>query len=269
LQEGSKLAGGFETQRSEVQSLHGGDIPLPAIMNALYMGDSYLREFEAKVVSVTKGGEDKFFVVLDRTAFYPDSGGQPHDTGKFVKDGVEYQVIYVGKFSGKISHEVSKEGLKEGDVTRGIIDWDRRYTLMRMHTAAHIISEVFHKDSGALITGNQLGLDKSRIDFSLENFDREKMSEYFAKANEIVEKDLKIKAYFLPREEAMKIENVTKLANALPPKIKELRIVEIGDFDMQADGGTHVKSTKEIGKIEFLKAENKGKNNRRVYFKIS
>jgi Ser-tRNA(Ala) deacylase AlaX len=257
------------TQRSVVQNLHGCDIPPPAIMNALYMGDSYLREFEAKVVSVTKGGENKFFVVLDRTAFYPNSGGQPHDTGKFIKDGIEYPVVYVGKFSGKISHEVSKEGLKEGDVIKGVIDWERRYGLMRMHTAAHIISEVFHKDSGALITGNQLGLDKSRIDFSLENFDREKISDYFQKANEIVEKDLEIKMYFLPREKAMKIENITKLANALPPNIEELRIVEIGDFDIQADGGTHVKSTREIGKIKFIKAENKGKNNRRVYFRLA
>ncbi len=238
-------------------------------MNALYMDDSYIREFEAKVVSATKGGEDKFFVVLDKTAFYPDSGGQPHDTGKLVKDGVEYPVVYVGKFSGKISHEVSKEGLREGDVVKGVIDWNRRYMLMRMHTAAHIISEVFHRETGALITGNQLGLDHSRIDFSLEKFDREKMKEYFAKANEIISRDLEVRTYFLPREEAMKIENVTKLANALPPNVKELRIVEIGDFDIQADGGTHVKTTKEIGRIEFLKAENKGKNNRRVYFRLS
>ncbi len=228
-----------------------------------------MKEFEAKVVSITKGGENKFFIVLDKTAFYPNSGGQPHDTGKIVKDGIEYPVVYVGKFSGKISHEVSKEGLKEGDSIKGIIDWDRRYALMRMHTAAHIISEVFHRDSGALITGNQLDMDKSRIDFSLENFDREKMSGYFAKANEIVNKNLNVKTYFLPREEAMKIENITKLANVLPPNVKELRIVEIESFDTQADGGTHVKSTKEVGKVEFLKAENKGKNNRRVYFRVA
>lgn len=238
-------------------------------MDALYMDDSYTKEFDAKVESVTKGEEKKFFVVLDKTAFYPNAGGQPHDTGKFVKEGVEYPVVYVGKFSGKISHEVSKEGLKEGDVIKGVIDLNRRYALMRMHTAAHIISEVFHRDSGAMITGNQLDIDKSRIDFSLENFDREKMSEYFAKANEIVERDLNVKTYFLPREEAMKIENITKLANVLPPNVKELRIVEIEGFDTQADGGTHVKSTKEVGKIEFLKAENKGKNNRRVYFKVA
>jgi len=235
----------------------------------LYMEDSYLREFEARVVSVTKGGENKFFVVLDRTAFYPNSGGQPHDTGKFLKDGVEYPVVYAGKFSGKISHEVSKEGLKEGDVVKGIIDWERRYVLMRMHTAAHVISEVFHKETGALITGNQLGLEHSRIDFSLEKFDREKISELFEKANEIVKKDLKVRSYFLPREEAMKIENITKLANVLPPNVKELRIVEIEGFDIQADGGTHVRSTKEIGEVKFLKAENKGKNNRRVYYTLS
>lgn len=263
------------TQRSVVQNLlREVVLHLPLLfsnganMNALYMDDSYLKEFEAKVESVTKGGENKFFIVLDKTAFYPDSGGQPYDTGKLTKGGVEYPVVYVGKFSGNISHEVSREGLKEGDVVKGVIDWERRYALMRMHTAAHLISEVFHRDSGAFITGNQLGLDKSRIDFSLEDFDREKMSEYFAKANEIVEKDLNVKTYFLPREEAIKIENITKLANVLPPNIKDLRIVEIDGFDIQADGGTHVKSTKEIGKIEFIKAENKGKNNRRIYFKV-
>jgi len=237
-------------------------------MNALYMEDAYLKEFEARIGNVTKGGENKFFVTLDRTAFYPDSGGQPCDTGKFVKNGIEYPVVYVGKFSGKISHEVSKEGLKEGDVVKGIIDWERRYKLMRMHTAAHIICEIFHRHSGALITGNQLGTDKSRIDFSLENFDRDKMTEYFQKANEIIAKDLNIRAYFLPREEAMKMEGITKLANVLPPNVRELRIVEIEGFDMQADGGTHVKSLKEIGRINFVGAENKGKSNRRVYFTL-
>ncbi|MCD6590882.1 MAG: alanyl-tRNA editing protein [Candidatus Aenigmarchaeota archaeon] len=234
----------------------------------LYMDDCYLKEFEAKVISVTKGGENKFFVVLDQTAFYPNSGGQPHDTGKLIKNGVEYPVVYVGKFSGQISHEVSKEGLKEGDVVKGVIDWERRFKLMRMHTAAHIISAIFHKETGALITGNQLGVDHSRIDFSLETFDRERMAELFNKANEIVEKDLPVKIYYLPREEAMKIPDVVKLAKALPPNANELRIVEIEGFDVQADGGTHVKLTKEIGKIVFTKAENKGKNNRRVYFTL-
>jgi len=229
----------------------------------IYMIDCYAKEFDATITKV-----DGKFVVLDKTAFYPQGGGQPTDTGKLIKDGEEYTVVFAKKKGPDVSHEVDKEGLQIGDAVHGIIDWDKRYVLMRMHTAAHILSEVFHKETGALITGNQLNIDKSRIDFSLENFDREKINEYVAKANEIINKDLPIKIYTLPREEAMKLPSVTKLANVLPPAVKELRIVEIEGFDVQADGGTHVKSTKEVGEIEVVSAENKGKNNRRVYFKL-
>jgi len=229
----------------------------------IYMNDCYAKEFDAVVTKV-----DGKFVVLDKTAFYPQGGGQPTDTGKLVKDGEEYNVVFAKKTGKDVSHEVDKEGLKEGDKIHGIIDWDKRHVLMRMHTAAHILSEIFNKETGALITGNQLNIDKSRIDFSLENFDREKIKEYVSKANDIVQKDLPIKIYTLPREEALKIPTVTKLANVLPPAVKELRMVEIEGFDIQADGGTHVKSTKEVGEIEVLSAENKGKNNRRVYFTL-
>ena len=229
----------------------------------IYMNDCYAKEFDTTVTKV-----DGKFVVLDKTAFYPQGGGQPTDTGKLVKDGEEYKVVFAKKMGNEVSHEVDKEGLKEGDAVHCVLDWDKRHVLMRMHTAAHILSEIFNKETGALITGNQLNVNKSRIDFNLENFDREKINDYIAKANEIVQKDLPIKIYTLPREEAMKIPTVTKLANVLPPAVKELRIVEIEGFDIQADGGTHVKSTKEVGEIEAVSAENKGKNNRRVYFKL-
>ncbi|MBN2111981.1 alanyl-tRNA editing protein [Candidatus Woesearchaeota archaeon] len=233
---------------------------------ALYMADCYLKEFDAKVVSVKDGK----FVVLDKTAFYPASGGQAHDTGKLIRksDNKEFKVVYVGKFSGEISHEIEGEGLQEGDEVHGVIDWERRYKLMRMHTASHVLSGVFQKEAGALITGNQLDTDKSRIDFSLENFDREKIDEYIRKSNDIIEKDLPIKIYKVPREEAEKDPSMVKLAKGLPEGIKELRIVEIETFDRQPDGGTHVKSTKEVGKIVFLKAKNQGANNRRVYFAL-
>jgi len=231
---------------------------------ALYLEDSYLKEFEAEVKEVNQGK----FVVLDRTAFYPNGGGQPFDTGTIAKGSEEFRVIYVGKFSGQICHQVDREGLEPGDRVRCTIDWQRRYALMRHHTAAHILSGVFHNESGAKITGNQLDVAKGRIDFDLENFDREKILEYFEKANEIVKKDLPVKVYFMPREEALKMPEMVKLANILPPAIETLRIVEIVGFDRQADGGTHVKSTKEVGKIVFLKAENKGKSNRRVYFSV-
>ncbi|MAG91845.1 alanyl-tRNA editing protein AlaX [Candidatus Woesearchaeota archaeon] len=234
------------------------------MQNALYMDDSYLKEFEATVESV----KDDKFVVLDKSAFYPSGGGQPHDTGVMVCNGEEYPVVYVGKFSGKISHEVSKPGLKPGDKVQGKIDWERRYKFMRMHTASHVLTSVFNKQDGVLITGNQIDLEKTRIDYNMVDFDREKMLDYINQANEIIKKNIEIKTYYLSKEEAMKIPGVVKLAGALPPDVKQLRIVEIPDVDLQADGGTHVKQLSEIGTIEFIKAENKGKERRRVYYTL-
>jgi len=230
---------------------------------ALYLEDSYLCEFDATVKEANGR-----FIVLDQTAFYPDSGGQPHDTGKLTCNGQEYKVVFVKKISGEISHEVDKEGLNVGDKVHGILDWERRHILMRAHTASHVLAAVLYNETGAKITGNQLGLEKSRVDFNLEKFDREKLAEYFAKANEILKRDLGVKAEFMPREEAMRLPAIVKLASVLPPAIKELRIVSIGDIDKQADGGTHVRNTSEVGEIEMISAENKGKNNRRVYFRL-
>ena len=232
--------------------------------NALYMDDSYLKEFEAVVESI----KDDKFVVLDKTAFYPNGGGQPHDTGVVVYNGEDYPVVYTGKFSGQISHEVSKLGLKVGDKVIGRIDWDRRYKFMRMHTAAHLLISIFSRESNVLITGNQISEEQTRIDFNMENFDRDKIMQYIETANQIIRQDIPVKTYYLPREEAMKIAGVVKLAAALPPNVETLRIVEIPGVDVQADGGTHVKSLAEIGTIEFVKAENKGKDNRRVYYTV-
>ena len=231
---------------------------------ALYMDDGYLKEFEATVESV----KDDKYVVLDQTAFYPLSGGVAYDTGVFVKDGEEFPVIYVGKFSGQISHEVSKPGLKQGDKITGKIDWDRRYKLMRLHTAAHLVASIFHNKGGALITGGNIELEKSRIDFSLENYDRNVIDEYVKLANELIQKDAPVKVSYMKREEALKIPDMVKLANKMPPEVETLRIVEIENIDKQADGGCHVKSIKEIGALEILKLENKGKNNRRVYYTV-
>ena len=233
--------------------------------SAIYMGDSYLKEFEATVQSV----RDDKFVVLNKSAFYPQGGGQPHDTGVIICNGEEYLVVYAGKFSGTISHEVSRPGLKEGDNVVGRIDWERRYRLMRMHTAAHIIDAILFSESGALCTGNQLGLDKSRIDFSLETLDRDKIQQYVDMANGWVKKAIDLKIYTLPREEALKIPGVVKLASVMPPEVRELRIVEIPGIDLQADGGTQVKNTSEIGKISLVSVENKGKSNRRMYYTVS
>jgi misacylated tRNA(Ala) deacylase len=229
----------------------------------LYMIDSYMQDFEATVTKV----EGKI-VILDKTAFYPQGGGVPDDCGKLVFEGSTFNVRMVKKLGSDVIHELDQVGLKVGDKVHGWLDWERRYKLMRMHTAAHILSAIVNKETGALITGNNIDLDKARIDFDLETFDREKLAEYCAKANQEILKNQPITVEFMPREKALKIPAVVKLAGALPPAVKELRLVKIGDIDLQADGGPHVSNTKEVGTIEIIDTENRGKNNRRVYFKL-
>jgi len=217
------------------------------------------------VISVKDGK----YVTLDRTIFYAKGGGQPHDTGRIIRQGEVFDVVFVGKFSGEISHEVDRVGLQPGDDVLCILNWDRRYKLMRSHTAAHVLAALLNKGTGALITGNQLEENYVRFDFSLEKFDRTILEEYLVRANELFEEDIEVKWYELPREEALKIPGVVKMAEAFPPDLPVLRIVEIVGLDKQADGGTHVRNLREIGKLELVKTENKGKNNRRIYFKLS
>ncbi len=228
--------------------------------------DSYLRECNARVESVKDGK----FAVLDKTIFYPKGGGQPNDTGKIIRtsDNEEFGVVFVGKFEGVTSHEVDKEGLQAGDEVKCVLNWERRHKLMRSHTASHVLAAIMNKEAGVLITGNQLEEEKVRFDFNFEKFDRGLLESFVAKANEVLKQDVELKVYSLPKEEAFKIPGVVKLAGALPPDVKELRIVEIPGVDLQADGGTHVKKLKECGQIELIGLENKGKNNRRIYFKL-
>jgi len=234
------------------------------VTRALYLEDSYLKECDAVVTSVNEGK----YIVLDQTIFYPKGGGQPCDTGRIISGNEVYNVVYVGKFSGEISHEVDRLGLKAGDKVRCVLDWDRRYKLMRSHTAAHLFASLLCNGTGALVTGNQLETDKIRFDFSLEQFNPEILEKYVAKTNELLKKDTPVRSFELPKEEALKIPGVVKMAEAFPPDIPRLRIVELVDLDKQADGGTHVKNLKEVGQIKLLKTENKGKNNRRIYFAL-
>ena len=231
-------------------------------MKAPYLLDCYKKEFDAQVTKVKEG----VFITLDQTYFYPIGGGQPYDTGIITSNGKAYKVIFVKKEEGEIIHEISDLGIKEGDHIHGTIDWDRRYILMRYHTAAHILSEVISKATGALITGNQLETDKARIDFSLENYDKEKILEYIAQANQIIKEAHPIHWSLLQRKEAESIlgEKMTSLAKGFSEDIQEVRIVDIEGFGKEACGGTHLKNTSEVGDILFVKAENKGKNNRRI-----
>ncbi|MEM4261291.1 MAG: alanyl-tRNA editing protein AlaXM [Candidatus Woesearchaeota archaeon] len=231
-------------------------------MEPLYINDCYLREFETTVKLV-----NGLYIILDNTAFYPESGGQPSDTGKLITiDSQEFDVVFVKKTNYGISHEVNIEGLKLGEKVKGIIDWQRRYKFMRYHTAAHILSALIHNETNAEITGNQLKENEARIDFSLENFDRNLMMSYEEKANNIINRELPVKLSILTREEAFKIPSLVKLRKFLPQNIQEIRIVNIEGFDIQACGGTHVSNTKEIGKIKITDLENKGKDRKRIYF---
>lgn len=227
----------------------------------LFWEDSYIKEFDATVVSAN-GSQ----VVLDQTAFHPRGGGLVGDTGSL--SAVKVLDTTKGEGESIVHHLERPPAWSSGTPLHGMIDWDRRYRIMRMHTSAHLLSAIFHTETGALITGNQIEPDKSRIDFSLEDFDRERMLTYCSRANDAIAKNPPVKTYFLGREEALRIPGITKLASAAPPDVKELRIVEIEGFDIQADGGVHVKNLGEIGKIDALKFENKGKSNRRLYFTI-
>jgi misacylated tRNA(Ala) deacylase len=230
--------------------------------DALYMSDSYLKKWEAKVVSM----KDDKYVVLDKTAFYPEGGGQPWDEGLIIKDSEKFKVVYVGKFSGEISHELEKPGLKEGDLVSCEIDWERRYTYMRYHTACHLLSNILFRRANAKITGNQIELDKARMDFSMEDYSPEKLRSYVEESNEIINQNLPITIETMSRTAVLEEPELARLAVGLPKNLQEFRVVKIGNIDKQVDGGTHVKNLKEIGEIEMTKTVNKGKNNRRMYF---
>lgn len=232
----------------------------------LYLYDSYLREFEAEVLRVEGN-----IVTLDQTAFHPLTGGVANDTGYMVRGDGKYRVVGVrlDKATGEVIHVVDGEvKLKPGDRVRGVIDWDRRYRLMRLHTAAHLIAAVLYRDYNALITGGHVDVNRAKEDFNLERPDRRIFEDAVRKANEAVDRRLPVKIYFLTREEAMSIPGIVKLAERTPPEVKELRIVEIEGIDIQADGGPHVKNTEEIGEIKLLKIENKGRTKRRIYFTV-
>ncbi|MEK6962920.1 MAG: alanyl-tRNA editing protein AlaXM [Nanoarchaeota archaeon] len=236
---------------------------------ALYLLDCYKKEFEAKVLSV----KESKYVILDKTAFYPTGGGQPNDTGVLIRksDNKEFPVVFAGKFEGTISHEVQNgEDLKEGDEVTGKINWERRYKHMRFHTAMHLVAVIFNKETGAVTTGNQIAEDKSRVDIKLENFDREKIQNLIPKINALIAEGHPIKLSYVPREEAEKrLESFNFMEIGFDPNIKDIRIVDVEGFNAQACGGTHIANTKEIGEIRLVKMENKGKDNRRIYFELT
>ena len=230
----------------------------------LYLTDSYLREFEAHVTAV-EGNT----VVLERTAFYPGGGGQPHDLGTLVADDQEVQVTKVRKKGADVLHVLDREPPPVGSRVRSVLDWERRYGLMRIHTALHILCGVIWRDYGAQVTGGNMEPLKARMDFEFERMGRELVDEIEEKINAEVAAARPVRIAILPREKAFQIPDLirTKI-NLLPPQITEVRTVEIVGLDLQADGGTHVANTSEVGPIQIVDYKSKGRINKRLWIAL-
>ncbi len=230
----------------------------------LYLDDSYLSSFSARVVEAV--GD---VVVLDRTAFHPRGGGLVSDVGVLRFGGVEARVVEAFFMDSGVGHRVEGPLPGVGEVVEGVVDWGKRYRVMRMHTGLHVLAATMVERTGALITGNNISFDGGRVDFSLEAFDRRVIEDVVEETNRRLAEDHPVNVYYMEREKVLSTPGMVKLANRLPPDVPVLRIVEITGLDVQADGGPHVKNTREVGRVEVVKLENKGRTNRRLYFTVS
>jgi misacylated tRNA(Ala) deacylase len=233
----------------------------------LFLQDSYLKEFTAKVLEIDKVENS---LVLDRTAFYPTGGGQPCDTGIIEFSGKLSEVIKVKKLQGKIRHFINGDLPVQGSEIYGKIAWERRYQMMRTHTAMHAISAVVWRDYQAQVTGGNIEPLAGRLDFEFEKLTAEMTKEIEEKVNTEIKKGLAVSAEILPREEAEQIPDLIRTkVNLLPPDLQQIRVVKISDLDLQADGGTHVQNTSEIGTIKIVGFKSKGKINKRIKIQVT
>ncbi len=230
----------------------------------LYLKDSYLKEFEATVVGhdVEQNG-----VLLDRSAFYPGGGGQLPDQGALWQGDTQFRVSKTRRGN---KHVIDGELPGIGRCVRGELDWDRRYKIMRTHTAMHILCGVIWRDYQASVTGGNMDILSGRMDFEFERLAPEVVAEIERKINLEVEAARAVKIEILPRETAFEIPDLirTKI-NLLPESIQAVRTVEIVGLDLQADGGTHVANTSEVGAIKISKYKSKGGINKRLYVELA
>lgn len=229
----------------------------------LFQTDSYLRDFDA---TVRRTLPEEKAVVLDRTAFYPGGGGQPNDVGAMNGQAV----TKVRKAGEDVLHMLDGELPAVGSAVHGIVDWDRRYKLMRTHTAMHILCGVVFRDYGALVTGGDMEPLKGRMDFEFERLQKDLVAVIEGAVNEEVKKARDVRVQILPREQAFQIPDLirTKI-NLLPEGILNVRTVEIVGLDLQADGGTHVHNTSEVGHIRVADYKSKGASNKRIYVEVT
>ena len=230
----------------------------------LYPLDSYLKEFSA-TVTLANGSD----VVLSRTAFYPGGGGQPCDVGQLAWPGGRGEVTAVRRDGSEIVHSISGDIPVIGSEVEATIDWNRRYALMRTHTALHILCGVIFRDFGSPVTGGNMEPLKARMDFELAQLSPDFCQDIESRVNREIDAGRPISVRIIPREDAFQIPDLirTKI-NLLPEGIPEVRIVHIEGLDLQADGGTHVANTREVGRIHVVGYENKGKINKRLRITI-
>ncbi|MDP9363241.1 MAG: alanyl-tRNA editing protein [Chloroflexota bacterium] len=244
----------------------------PPATDLLFQRDSYLRDFEATVVAVDP---DARAVALDRTAFYPGGGGQPADEGALdhPADDRRWPVAGARKEGDAVWHLLAGDGAlpDPGDRLRGELDWDRRFRLMRTHTALHVLCGVVFTDYGALVTGGNMGPDRARMDFEMDSadFTPERVAAIERRANEEIAAGRDVRVRILPRDEAFRIPDLIRTkVNLLPEGIAEVRVVEIVGLDLQADGGTHVANTAEVGGLRVVGTRSKGKANKRLEIEL-
>jgi misacylated tRNA(Ala) deacylase len=226
----------------------------------LYLRDAYQREFDATVLAAQ---DDQ--VALDRTAFYPTGGGQPHDTGTLAGSGV----VDVRKEGDLVWHRLDGPVPAEGEHVNAEIDWDRRHALMRTHTALHVLCGVIWNEWGKAVTGGNMEPLEARMDFEFDP-----LPEGFgSRIEELVNRELTaarpIEVSFLPRDQALGDEDLIRTkVNLIPESVHEIRVVDITGLDKQADGGTHVRATDEVGRVQVVKTESKGKGNKRIRIRV-
>ncbi len=232
----------------------------------VYLLEAYRTELDSVVRSSSDG-----LAVLDRTIFYPAGGGQPSDTGSLVgPDGTAWPVEAVEKSDAGILHRLggSAPTPAAGTAVRGRLDWDRRYSNMRYHTALHILSGVVYRRWRTGITGGQIYDGRARMDFSLPEFGRPLADELIGEMNRVVKEARPVAVRFLPRAQAERDPTLVRVAATLMPDVTEVRLIDIEGFDVQADGGTHVRNTREVGEVRLDRIENKGARNKRLYISL-